>query len=99
MTAPFLLRVFTEQGTQVTPYATEASARHALTAQLDQLPDQSTVELWRQLPNALYELLEGHDKLYQPVVYTYDASMLDEDVERVRWDGSADTYLYQSETF
>jgi hypothetical protein len=101
--SPYLLRVFPGGGNapiQVHPCQTEPEARGKAQAFLAELPDQSTVEIWQhRASDPLYELLVGYDKLFQPTIYEYDASMLEEDIERVRWDGSPTTYLYQPETF
>lgn len=106
MPFPFLIRVFQDPdptskrgSVQVQEFQEEGPARAYLVRQLQSLPHNSTVELWKYHADNLYELLEGHDKLFEPKIYSYDASMLSEDPDRVRWDGRAETYLYQSEDF
>lgn len=99
MTSPFLLRSFVDEAIAVTGAPTleaaQATAQQLLSGQF-----QGTVEIWRYLPaEQLYALEVGYDRLFEPMIYTYDAGMLAEDAESVRWNGEADTYLYQPESF
>lgn len=99
MTSPFLLRSFLDDATAIagcpTLEAAQAAAQQLLSGEF-----QGTVEIWRYLPEEqLYALEVGYDRLFEPTVYTYDASMMAEDAELVRWNGEAGTYLYQPETF
>jgi hypothetical protein len=99
--SPFLLRLFTEgQEPQITSYQDQSSAEHQLVRELNAQTQSATVELWQYRDSEdLYELVKGVDKLFEPVTYEYDASMLSDDVDRVRWNGEADTYLYQPENY
>lgn len=106
MPSPFLIRVFQDpdangrtSSVTVQEFSQLPAARFQLQALLEQLAHNSTVELWKYHADNLYELVEGYDKLFEPHVYNYDASMLADDPDRVRWDGRAETYLYQSEDF
>lgn len=99
MSSPFMLRTYTDTTTAIGAFytleAVQAAAQRLLSGEF-----QGTVEIWRYLPaEQLYALEVGYDRLFEPTVYTYDAGMLAEDADSVRWNGEAGTYLYHPESF